>query len=50
MQVDRSKTDVFPTQCSIAFDAIDVSDGVLSGGHWTIIGFAFDDVDTEMMN
>ena len=37
---------VFPTEGSAAFAAVDVANGVGTSGHWAVIRFAFDDVDT----
>jgi hypothetical protein len=38
---------VFPTKSGTAFAAIYVPDGVVAGGHWTIIGLSFNNVDTR---
>jgi len=37
---------VFPAECSAAFAAVNVANGVVASGHWAIIGFTFDDIDT----
>jgi len=37
---------VFPTEGSAAFAAVNISDGVVSGCHWAVIRFAFNDIYT----
>ena len=37
---------VFPTQGSTTFAAVNISDGVVSGRHWAVIRFPFDNIYT----
>jgi hypothetical protein len=46
VQIDDTITHVFPTKSSTAFAAIDIPDGVITRGHWTIVGLTLNDVDT----
>ena len=45
-QIERG-TYVFPTKGSVAFAAINISDGVVSSRHWDVVGLAFDDIYPE---
>ena len=40
----RNDTCVFPAEGGAALDAVDISDGVLAGGHGSFAGLAFDNV------
>lgn len=39
---------IFPTQCSTAFAAVDISDSMIASSHWAIVWLPFNDVDDDV--
>ena len=45
-RVSWDRAHVFPPKCRATLDTVDVSNGVVSGSHLAVVGFALDNVNT----